>query len=169
MSEPLFPESVRAAMPTARSSARAADLTADELPALLRMVGEYGRRASHVLAALDVQWPISPPRDTAAAARAKLALEGLFRFVAGVRPSEPESIARWRPIAERAWAAGLGRAPAPPPEATGDLWPVVCEGRPVGSLKDPRHNLVGCAGSWVAAAPRPGPSRPRPVACRRSR
>ena len=48
VSEPLFPEGVRAAMRMGTSSAWAADLTAADLPALLWMVGEYGRRAGHV-------------------------------------------------------------------------------------------------------------------------
>ena len=55
VSEPLFPEGVRASMRMDTSSRWAADLTADDLPALIWMVGEFGRRAGHVLAALDEQ------------------------------------------------------------------------------------------------------------------
>lgn len=157
MSEPLFPDGVRAAMRLGTSSAWAADLAADDLPALLWMVGEYGRRASHVLAALDAQWSASPPCDAVAAARARLALEGLFRFFAGDRPSEAECIARWPRIAERAWAAAQDRAPELPPEEMGDVWPVVWDGQPVGSLRDPRHDPFGCVGTWVSAVP---PSQP---------
>lgn len=153
MSEPLFPEGARAAMRMGTSSAWAADLTAADLPALVWMVGEYGRRASHVLAALDAHWAASPPQDAVAAARAKLALEGLFRFFAGDRPSDAEYIARWGPTSERAWAAGQGRAPDLQPEEMGDRWPVVWEGRPVGWLKDPRHQRFGCVGSWAPADP----------------
>jgi hypothetical protein len=153
VSESLFTEGVCAAMRMGTSSRWAADLTTDDLPALIWMVGEFGRRAGHVLAALDEQWSASPPRDAVAAARAKLALEGLFRFFAGDRPSEWEYIARWGRISERAWAAGQGRAPELPPEEMGDLWPVVWEGQPVGSRKDSRHSLSGCVGSWVPAVP----------------
>jgi hypothetical protein len=39
----------------------------------------------------------------------------------------------------------------------GDLWPVLWKGQSVGSLKDPRHNLFGCIGSWVPAVPVLGP------------
>jgi hypothetical protein len=49
------------------------------------------------------------------------------------------------------WAAGQGRAPELPPEEKGDLWPVVWEGQPVGSLKDPRYRLESCIGLWVPA------------------
>jgi hypothetical protein len=153
VSEPLFTEGVRAAMRMGTSSAWAADLTTDDLPALIWMVGEYGRRAGHILEALDAQWAASPPHDAVAAARAKLALEGLFRFFAGDRPNESQYIARWGPISERAWAAGHGREPELPPEEMGDLWPVVWKGQPVGSIKDPRHNLFGCVGLWVSAVP----------------
>jgi hypothetical protein len=153
MAEQLFPESLRASMRMGTSSTWAADLTADDLPALLWMVGEYGRRAGHVLAALDEQWAVSPPPDAVAAARARLALEGLFRFFSGDRPSEGEYIARWPSVSERAWAAGQGRAPELLAEEAGDLWPVVWEGEPVGWLKDPRHQLHGCVGSWVPAVP----------------
>jgi hypothetical protein len=132
------------------SSKWAADLTTDDLPALIWMVGEFGRRASLVLAALDQQWSASPPP---AAARAKLALEGLFRVVCGDRPSKAEYIARWPRIAERAWAAAQNRAPELPPEEMGDLWPVVWEGQPAGALKDPRHQLYGCVGWWAPASP----------------
>jgi hypothetical protein len=151
VSQPLFPESVRAAMRMGTSSQWAADLTVDDLPALIWMVGEYGRRASHILAALEEHWSAAPPRDAVAAARAKLALEGLFRFFAGDRPSEGEYIARWFPLSERVWAASQGRPPDLLPEEMGDLWPVVWEGQPVGSLKDPRHTRFGCVGSWVPA------------------
>jgi hypothetical protein len=153
VSQPLFPEGVRAAMRMGTSSKWAADLTTEDLPALIWMVGEYGRRAGHVLVALNEQWSASPPRDAVAAARAKLALEGLFRFFGGDRPSEAEYIARWGPISERAWAAGQGRSPELPPEEMGDLWPVVWEGQPVGSLKDPRFQLDACVGSWVPVIP----------------
>src|SRR5262249_52638170 len=135
------------------SSAWAADLSADDLPALIWMIGEYGRRASQVLAALDAHWSAAPPRDAVAAARAKLALEGLFRCFAGDRPSAAEYIARWGPISERAWAAGHGRAPDLPQEEMGDLWPVVWDGQTVGSLKDPRFSSFGCVGTWVPAVP----------------
>jgi hypothetical protein len=135
------------------SSKWAANLTADDLPALIWMVGEFGRRADHVLAALDEHWSDSPPRDAVAAARAKLALEGLFRFFAGDRPSEAEYIARWPRISERAWAAGQGRAPELPAEEIGELWPVVWQGQSVGSLKDPQHQVDGCVGLWVPADP----------------
>jgi len=151
VSEPLFPEPARNAMRLGTSSRWAADLTADDLQAVLWMVGEFGRRASHVLAALDQQWAASPPRDQVAAARAKLALEGLFRVVCGDRPSEGEYIARWPPIAERAWAAAHARAPELPEEKMGDRWPVVWERRQVGCLKDPRHQLHGCVGLWEPA------------------
>ena len=146
MPEPLFTEAVRAAMLMGTSSKWASDLTTDDLPALIWMVGEYGRRAGHVLAALDEHWSASLPRDAVAAARAKLALEELFRFFAGDRPSEGEYIARWGPISERAWAAGQGRAPDLSPEEMGDFWPVVWERETVGSFKDPRHSLSGCVG-----------------------
>jgi hypothetical protein len=135
------------------SSKWAADLTVDDLPALIWMVGEFGRRAGQVLAALDEHWSVSPPRDAVAAARAELALQGLFRFFGGDRPSEAEYIARWGPISERAWAAGQSRPPDLPPEEMGDLWPMVWEGQVVGSLKDPRFSLLECIGSWVPAAP----------------
>src|SRR5262249_43298955 len=154
---PLFPEGVRAAMRMGSSSAWAADLTTDDLPALLWMVGEYGRRASHILAALEEHWSASPPRDAVATGRAKLALEGLFRFFAGDRPSSGEYRAGWYPLWERACAASQGRPPDLPPEEMGDLWPVAWKGEPVGSLKDPRHRLFGCVGSWVPAIP---PSEP---------
>ena len=153
MSEPLFPEGVRAPMRRGTSSKWAADLTTDDLPALIWMVGEFGRRAGYVLEALEEQWSAAPPRDAVAAARARLALEGLFRFFAGERPSEAEYIARWGPISERAWAAGQGRTPELPAEEMGDLWPMVWLGLPVGSLKDPRHQLHGCVGTWVSAVP----------------
>jgi hypothetical protein len=153
VSKLLFSEGVRAAMRMGTSSMWAADLTVDDLPALLWMVGEFGRRAGHVLVALEEQWSAVPPRDAVAAARAKLALEGLFRFFAGDRPSEAEYIARWGPISERAWAAGQGRTPELPAEEMGELWPMVWEGQPVGSLKDPRHQLYGSVGSWVPAVP----------------
>jgi hypothetical protein len=153
VSEPLFTEGIRAAMRVGTSSKWAADLTTDDLPALIWMVGEYGRRAGHVLAALDEQWSAAPPRDAVAVARAKLALEGLFRFFSGDRPSESEYIARWGPISERAWTAGHGRAPELPPEEIGDFWPVVWEGQPVGSFRDPRFSLSGCVGLWVPAVP----------------
>jgi hypothetical protein len=135
------------------SSQWAADLRTDDLPALIWMVGEYGRRASHILAALEQLWSASPPRDAVAAARAKLALQGLFRFFAGDRLSEAEYIARWPRLSERAWAQAQGRAPELPAEELGDWWPVVWEGQVVGSVKDPRHNLFGCVGSWVPAVP----------------
>jgi hypothetical protein len=153
MSEPLFPEDIRATMRLGTSSQWATDLTTDDLPALLWMVGEFGRRAHHILETLDEHWSVSPPRDAVAAARAKLALEGLFRFFAGDRPTEKEYIARWGPIAERAWAAGHGRAPELPPEEMGDLWPMVWEGKSVGSLKDPHHNINGCVGLWIPTIP----------------
>jgi hypothetical protein len=137
------------------SSKWAADLTTDDLPTLIWMVGEFGRRASHVLAALDEQWSTSPPRDRVAAGRAKLALEGLFRFFAGERPSEGEYIARWPRISEQAWATGQGRAPELPDEEMGDLWAVVWEGQAVGLLRGPRHQLHGCVGLWVPAVPAP--------------
>jgi hypothetical protein len=153
VSDPLFPEAVRAAMRMGTSSKWAAELTADDLPALIWMVGEFGRRAGHVLAALDEHWSVSPPRDAVAAARAELALQGLFRFFSGDRPSEAEYIARWGPVSERAWAAGQGRPPDLPPEEMGDLWPMVWEGQLVGSLKDPRFSLFACIGSWVPTVP----------------
>jgi hypothetical protein len=135
------------------SSKWAADLTADDLPALIWMVGEYGRRAGHILAALGQQWSASPPRDAVAAGRAMLALEGSFRLFAGDRPSEGQYIARWFPLSERAYAASQGRPPDVPPEEMGDLWPMVWEGHPVGALKDPRHQLFGCVGLWVPPSP----------------
>ena len=163
MSEPLFPDDVRAAMRMGTSSAWAADLTADDLPALLWMVGEYGRRASHVLAALDEQWLVSPPHDPVAVARAKLALEGLFRFFAGERPNEAAYIARWQRLQERAWASAHGREPELPAEEMGDRWAVVWGGQPVGWLRDPRHDLFGGVGSWVPTVP---PSEPFAIALR---
>jgi hypothetical protein len=148
MSEPLFPEPVRNAMRLGTSSRWAADLTADDLPAIIWMIGEFGRRAGHVLAALERQWSASPPRDHVAAARARLALEGLFRVYSGDRPSQAEYIARWWPLAERAYAAAHGRPPELPAEEMGDRWPVLWEARPVGSLRDPRHKEDGCVGLW---------------------
>jgi hypothetical protein len=106
-----------------------------------------------VLAALEEQWSAAPPRDAVAAARVRLALEGLFRFFAVDRPSEAEYIARWGRISERAWAAAQGRVPDLPAEEMSDLWPMVWEGQPVGSLEDPRHQLHGCVGTWVPAVP----------------
>jgi hypothetical protein len=153
MSERLFSEAVRDAMRKGTSSRWAADLTAEDLPALIWMVGEYGRRAGHILAALEEHWASAPPRDAVAAARAKLALEGMFRFFAGDRPSEAEYIARWPRIAERASARGHNRAPELPPQEIGELWPIVWEGVPVGSLKDPRHELFGCVGQWMPMSP----------------
>jgi len=151
--KPRFPEELRAALRRGTSSKWAADLNLDDLPALIWMVGEFGRRAGHVLAALEEHWSAAPPRDPVAAARAKLALEGLFRFFSGDRPSEAEYFARWHRISERAWAAGLGRAPELPAEEMGDLWPVVWKGQFVGSLKDPRHWLFESVGTWAPAAP----------------
>lgn len=156
MSEPLFTDDVRAALRMGTSSRWAVDLTRDDLPALIWMVGEYGRRAGHILTALEQQWAAAP-QDAVAAARARLALEGLFRFFAGERPTREEYIARWPRLSERAWAAAQGREPELPPDEVGDWWPVVWEGRPVGALKDPRHNLFGCVGMWVPAVP---PSEP---------
>ena len=80
-------------------------------------------------------------------------MEGLFRFFAGERPTRDEYIARWPRLSERAWAAAQGREPELPPDELGDWWPMVWEGRPVGSLKDPRHHLFGCVGSFVPAVP----------------
>jgi hypothetical protein len=148
MSEPLFPEPVRNALRMGTSSRWAADLTADDLPAVIWMVGEFGRRAGHVLAALERQWSASPPRDHVAAARARLALEGLFRVYGGDRPSQEEYIARWGPLSERAYAAAQGRPPDLPEEEMGDRWPVVWEAWPVGCLKDPRYCEDGFVGTW---------------------
>ena len=149
MSEQLFPEEVRSQLRLGTSSEWAADLTRVDLPALIWMIGEFGRRADHVLAALDEQWSASPPQDQVATARAKLALEGLFRFFNGDRPSTDEYIARWSALSERTWAMALGRPPESPPEEMGDHWPIVWEKQTVGSLKDPRHSRFGCIGLWV--------------------
>jgi hypothetical protein len=156
MAVPLFSDADREAMRLGSSSKWAADLTADDLPALVWMVGEFGGRASDVLAELDDQWSTSPPRDPVAAGRAKLALAGLFRFFAGDRPSRDQYIARWGPVSERAWAAAQGRTPDPADDV-GDLWPVAWERQQVGWLKDPRHQLDRrCVGSWVPAVPASG-------------
>src|SRR5437879_2085270 len=121
----MFPDEVRRAMRLGTSSRWAADLTADDLQAVLWMVGEFGRRASHVLAALDQCWSDFPPQDPVASARAKLALEGLSRVVCGERPSVEEFIGRWHTISERVWAAAQSRAPELSAEEMGDRWPVV--------------------------------------------
>jgi hypothetical protein len=149
----VFSEETRKTMRLGASTRWAADLTADDLQAIIWMVGEFGRRASHVLAALDQQWSESPPQDPVAAARAKLALEGLFRVVCGERPSVEEFFGRWGSIAERVWAAVLNRAPEVPAEEMGDRWPVMWEGRLVGWLKDPRHQRHGCVGTWIPSVP----------------
>src|SRR5438067_2403460 len=106
----MFPEGEREAMRRGTSSKWAADLTEDELRAVIWMVGEFGRRAPQVLAALDRPWVELPPPDLVAATRAKLALEGLFRVVCGDRPSVEEFLGRWRSLAERVWAAAQSRA-----------------------------------------------------------
>jgi hypothetical protein len=149
----MFPEVEREAMRRGASSKWAADLTEDDLRAVIWMVGEFGRRAPHVLAGLDQQWAESPPPDLVAATRAKLALEGLFRIVCGERPSVEEFAGRWGSVAERVWAAAQSRAPELPAEEMGDRWPVEWEGRSVGWLKDPRHGWLGCTGLWVPAIP----------------
>ena len=149
----MFPEGEREAMRRGTSSKWAADLTEDELRAVIWMVGEFGRRAPHVLAALDQQWAESPPPDSVAATRARLALEGLFRVVCGDRPSVEEFFGRWGTLAERVWAAAQSRAPDLSVEEMGDRWPVEWEGRSVGWLKDPRHGQHGCTGLWVPAIP----------------
>jgi hypothetical protein len=149
----MFPNDVRIAMRLGTSSKWAADLTEDEIQAVVWMVGEFGRRASHVLAALDQQWSESPPQDQVASARARLALEALFRVVNGDRPSVGEFIARWGSISERVWAKAQSRDPELPADEIGDRWPIVWDGLPVGWLKDPRHELFGCVGLWVETTP----------------
>jgi len=148
----MFPDEVRNAMRLGTSSKWAADLTADDVQAVLWMVGEFGRRASNVLAALEQHWSEFPPQDEVASARAKLALEGLFRMVCGERPSVDEFIGRWHSISERVWAGAQSRLPELAAEEMGDKWPVAWEGRLVGWLKDPRHRLFGCTGLWVPSA-----------------
>src|SRR4051794_33507671 len=77
----MLPEEMRRELRLGTSSSWAADLSEDDLRAVLWMVGEFGRRAPYVLAALEQHWAETPPRDRVASSRAKLALEGLFRVV----------------------------------------------------------------------------------------
>src|SRR3954465_241412 len=102
----MFPEGEREAMRRGTSSKWAADRTEDELRAVIWMVGEFGRRAPQVLAALDRHWVELPPPDLVAATRAKLGLAGLFRVVCGDRPSVEEFLGRWRSLCYEATASG---------------------------------------------------------------
>jgi diguanylate cyclase (GGDEF)-like protein len=148
---PMFGDEYRQRLAFGGSSKWAADLTEEQLEAVLWMIGEFGRRAAHVLMALDRCWSESPPHDPVASARAKLALEGLFRVVNGDRPRVDEFFRRWGAIAERVWAAAQSRAPDLPAEELGDRWPLTWEGELVGWLKDPTHQLDGCTGLWVSS------------------
>src|SRR5687767_6113337 len=90
----------------------AADLTTDDVPGLVWLVGEYGRRGSQVRAALGDDCAAAPPPAPVAGARARLALERLFRFFAGDRLTQDEYTARWG-------RAGVGGGPRPGPRAAG--------------------------------------------------
>ena len=149
MNAPMFSDDRRQSMLLGTSSKWAANLTEEDLQAVLWMVGEFGRRATNILTDLDKYWAECPPQDQVASARAKLALEGLFRVVCGDRPSVEEYISRWHTISERVWATAQSREPALAPEEMGDRWPVIWKENLVGWIKDPTHQWLGCTGLWV--------------------
>lgn len=135
----MFSDEVRQRLRLGKYSRWAAGLTEDQLEALLWMIGEFGYRAYHVLPLL------TGLLGREGSGRAVLALESLFRAVGGDRPDLDAYALRVRTfLAEvRGYAEDVGGPPA-------HNWPVLWEGRPVGSIAAPVLEEYGfsCSGVW---------------------
>src|SRR5437879_2179826 len=128
----MFSDEVRERFRLGKYTRWAVGLTEAQLEAVLWMIGEFGYRASHVLPLLTDLWA------SERSGRAVLALESLFRAVAGDRPDVDGYTLRVRTfLAEvRGYAVDTGGPPA-------HNWPVLWQGRSVGWIAAPVLEELG--------------------------
>jgi hypothetical protein len=134
----MFSPEFRERLRLGKYSRWAVNLSANQLGAIIWMVGEYGYRADDVLPLLTGLW------SKEGSGRAVLALEALFRVVGGDRPDLETSLQRVRNfLAEvRGYAEDTGGPPA-------HNWPVEWQGRVVGWIASPVLGEYGCSCSGV--------------------
>jgi hypothetical protein len=146
----MFSDEFRQRLASGKYTRWAVNLTEPQLAAVLWMVGEYGYRAPVVLKPLkrhrdEVAW------NDVAFARARLALETLFRMVAGDRPDLDEAIQRVGKVLAQVRSVAEEGIKPPPGERPAERWPVRWRGHLVGWVDDLVPEVFGCTGRWVAA------------------
>ena len=146
----MFTDELRHRLKLGKYTRWAADLTDEQLEAVLWMVGEYAYRADLVLQLLQDNRGMSAWNQERFG-RALVALQTLFRIVAGDRPDLEEAKIRIRVfLAQVREAAETGLA-LTPNESLALRWPVSSRGLLIGWVAAPVIDEygLGCSGKWV--------------------